>query len=332
MKKEQYIIFVDKRFAQFSKTEIAAVLGDFSEIYRSDKFIVIETDAGKNAATALVEQTIFINNAIPILGVFDYSSGFADIISAIGNSLRHGERFKLEAFNANSNTKQSAKTIEVKIGEALESMGHIADLNDPDTNFSIIFSGNSAYVGRMASDGDHKIMDEFRRSNRETTNKISRAEFKLKEAFEYFKVDVKRIKSAIDIGAAPGGWSRIVSDFGIKVLAIDKAELVYKSPHIIHIRERGDKVGKDVLEKFGKADLLLIDANIGPRDSTELALKFAGSIKDGAYLILTLKIVNGNISDHIKTAMDVLSQGYTSIKLKKLPHNRLEITCFAVKK
>jgi len=316
---------------QYAQKEIAAALDNFSEVYVSEKFIIIETDAGEKDVTALASNTIFVDNAIPLIGVFDYKSGFANIVVGLNKSLEKKEKFRLEAFNINSGTKQNAKAIEVKIGQELERMGHVADLNDPDINIYVIFSEGSAYVGRLARK-DHKILDEFRRFNKESSKKISRAEFKLTEAFEYFKVDTKKIRSAIDVGAAPGGWSKIISDLGIKVLAIDKAELAYKSSLIIHVKERGDKVDDKVLEEFGKADLLLVDANIDPKSSSGLVLKFSGRIKEGAYLILTLKIVDGSVDKHIKTAKDALSRDFTSIKLKKLPHNRLEITCFAVKK
>ena len=333
MKKEQYLIFIDKRFLQYARREMASALGAFSEVLDAEHFMIIETDAGGEAVIGLPDQTVFISNAIPLLGIIDYKPDLSNIADVIRGSMGKGS-FRIEAFNTGSKTGQSAKSIEVKIGRELESKGLTADLKDPDTDFYLIFQGDSAYIGKLDNRKGRKprIMDEFRRSNMENIGKISRAEFKLREAIGYFGIDLKRIGSAIDIGASPGGWSRVLSDKGIKVLAIDKAKLAYSSKLITHIKESADSVGEETLSKFGKADILLIDTNTDPKISSGIAAKFAESLGEGAYLILTLKFVGGSMEKHMNTVTSVLSDRYGSIKMKKLPHNRLEITCFAIKK
>ncbi len=54
---------------------------------------------------------------------------------------------------------------------------------------------------------------------------ISRAEFKLLEALEVFGVSLPSRGRALDLGAAPGGWTRLLLEASLSVVAVDPANL-----------------------------------------------------------------------------------------------------------
>ena len=54
---------------------------------------------------------------------------------------------------------------------------------------------------------------------------ISRAKFKLLEAEREFGLHYEEFKNALDIGAAPGGWTSLLLERGLRVTAVDPAEL-----------------------------------------------------------------------------------------------------------
>ena len=56
-------------------------------------------------------------------------------------------------------------------------------------------------------------------------DQISRAKFKLLEAEQRFGIDFSVARKAIDIGAAPGGWTSLLLERGLKVTAIDPAAM-----------------------------------------------------------------------------------------------------------
>ncbi|MFP3279291.1 MAG: hypothetical protein RXP92_03225, partial [Candidatus Micrarchaeota archaeon] len=84
--------------------------------------------------------------------------------------------------------------------------------------------------------------------------------------------------------------------------------------------------------KLGKFDMLTIDTNTAPLESTSIANKLAGFLTNNAVLVMTIKLISKAFSKHISEAVDELSKNYASIKIKKLPHNRQEVTLFATKK
>jgi len=47
---------------------------------------------------------------------------------------------------------------------------------------------------------------------------------------------------------------------------------------------------------------------------------------------VTIKLISKAFSKHIFEVVEELSKNYSSVKIKKLPHNRQEVTLFATKK
>ena len=336
---QNYLIFVDKRFRARGRKEIHSLALKESKQVLSDKFILAEADAGQKEVFDNTKQNppIFIENIIPVLEIMDYKKDdYQSIIEILNKKLNKKMTFKIEVLNLNSKSAQNAKSTEVQIGEALEAKGFSADLKDPDMFIYVVLSGAACVIGTLnknASLFGHTV-DYFRKYNPEQSNKISRAEFKLKEAIEYFNIDLKKIKNALDIGAAPGGWTKVLANLGVKVIAVDNADIdkeLLSNKNVIHIKKRADKIEASDLGKT-KFDLLLIDVNANPEISANIALGFAKELTGGAHLILTIKFVDGNIDKHIKKVQEILKDEYSSIKLKKLPHNRMEITCLAEKK
>jgi len=69
---------------------------------------------------------------------------------------------------------------------------------------------------------------------------VSRAEFKLREAIHKFDVSIEKCQ-ALDLGAAPGGWTKVLADAGVEVTAVDPGELdpvIGGLPNVKHIKSR----------------------------------------------------------------------------------------------
>src|SRR5690606_4098232 len=71
---------------------------------------------------------------------------------------------------------------------------------------------------------------------------VSRAEAKLLESWESFGIDrdLGRPGLALDLGAAPGGWSRVLANNGYQVDAVDPADLdprVLALDKVVHHQE-----------------------------------------------------------------------------------------------
>ena len=102
---------------------------------------------------------------------------------------------------------------------------------------------------------------------------------------------------------------------------------------VIHLKA-GALNGKalDALGSMGKFGMLTIDTNTSPSESAEIANSLAKFLKRGAVLVMTVKLITKSVDSHIAAANEKLSKCYGHILLKKLPHNREELTLCAKRK
>ena len=327
----QYLVFADKRFRSNAIRELKEAFPDYSpskEIEVTDRFFAAEL---RESDPAIARGFVFVESMVPLVNAMKLEKDYLNVIDAVAEAA-DGKRFKIEALNIDSDTGESAKTIEVKIGTELEKRGLSVDLKKPDMFVYVIFSGKKVLIA--VGPAESAALDAFRANKFEKGEKISRAEFKLKEAIDYFGIDTKKIKLALDIGAAPGGWTRHLSNMGAKVIAVDRAALDYEKlnmKNVIHINRKAEELDIKTLG-MAKFDALLLDVNAAPEDVLKIALRLSDMLERGAYLIMTLKLVTPQPLGYIKTASETLKGKFDSIRFKKLPHNRMEITLFAKRK
>lgn len=259
---------------------------------------------------------------------------------------------KLECFDVNCKRGYSAKDVEVRIGMELEREGYNIDLESAKVLAYCTLMDNKCYWGRVdLSKHPHGFIDPFR-ENKEKL--VSRAEFKIMEAFSEFGIRPPQV--AIDIGAAPGGWSLFLAKKGASVIAIDSGRLEYGK-----IRDRGVKVrvAKDIgrlkinKEKLkagsivhiacglGKAypalrglkvDFVGNDINAGGIDSSKAVMMYSELMKKDATLVMTLKCMHRNVERYIKEVEKALRPSFKIVRWKVLAHNRQEITLYAVRR
>ena len=104
------------------------------------------------------------------------------------------EPLRLECFDVNCKKGYSAKDIEVAIGKELEGQGYGIDLKFADTLAYCVLMDSKCYWGRInIAKHPHGFIDPFR-ENKE--KKVSRAEFKIIEAFREFGIAKKAVKLA----------------------------------------------------------------------------------------------------------------------------------------
>jgi 23S rRNA (cytidine2498-2'-O)-methyltransferase len=160
---------------------------------------------------------------------------------------------------------------------------------------------------------------------------ISRAKFKLLEAERTFGLNYAVFRSALDIGAAPGGWTSLLLERGLAVTAVDPAELhpsLSGYPRLTALKKNAGEV------KFqpGAFDLLVCDMSWSPLQMVKLVLDLQQALAEGGTAIVTVKLMHRK---PLQTIRDVISRFETVFELRKakqLFHNRDEITLYLVKK
>ncbi|MDE1869044.1 MAG: hypothetical protein KGH60_03725 [Candidatus Micrarchaeota archaeon] len=355
MTETRFLVFADSRFLGRASKELRAIF----EMDGYKKFS-LDYDRAFIAAIGLEPSSViekmgrmkpvFVEGIVPIEAEAGYSAGsFDEIVAAAAELLDKGKRFRIEVKKIIPNFEGSAKAIEVLLGRKLEEIGFRADLKDPDDIVYVVLS-DKAFIGRVSRKLAYsKVIDAFRHANKEAGSAISRAEFKLAEAIDFFEIDINEMKLCLDLGAAPGGWSALMMRSGSQVIAIDNADLDYEmlsklgrveitdakvsAPeewNLLHIKANVRDVSPKSLDWVGDVDALLVDMNIEAKESAAIAERFAPLLRSRGILILTIKLVDNNIDAHIGNAKAAL-KSFNDVRIKKLPHNRWELTLFARK-
>ncbi len=265
-------------------------------------------------------------------------------VKALG--VPRSSRLRLECYDINCKRGYSAKDIEVSVGTALEKDGYCIELKSPDVLAYVVLLNGVCYSGSVETHGRKLFIDPFRIYKEK---RVSRAEFKMAEAFDTFGLKVPRV--VIDIGAAPGGWSLCLARKGAAVIAIDSALLDYASigmqgivvkrvrtirhgdlrpGTILHIKSRLDKA----IPLLGgvKADMVMDDINAGGMESAKAVLGCAAQAREGAVLIMTVKCLRRNVGKYVEEVESLLGTQFRAVQWKVLPHNRQEITLYAIRK
>lgn len=143
---------------------------------------------------------------------------------------------------------------------------------------------------------------------------------------------------AIDLGAAPGGWTQFLLNKGYKVLAIDPEALkIPQQANLLHFQGFSDQFCQLLLRNqasnhlnFPLIDLLVNDMKLTPRQSLMLTAELSPFVKKSGYICLTLKLLNEpKIAKQLSSIKNCLSEKFSDYKLvyfRQLACNRQEIT------
>ena len=218
-----------------------------------------------------------------------------------------------------------SRDVEVAVGTRLELRGLKANPSAYTQVLSIYLSGTSGYVGvSLASENLTDRADEHRYRSL-TDTQISRAEHKLSEALGVFGLTVNAGTRALDLGAAPGGWTNVLAQLGAHVVAVDPGALdpvLADNPLVDHRRERIENL---VFEP-GSFDLVVNDMNLEPWESAALMCMVAPWAAEGSDAVMTIKMMKGHPKRLIERGVAVLDHAYEVVGIRHLHHNRQEVT------
>lgn len=313
MAKNTYIIFADRRFTQIAYKELKNRFpkGEFFKRgeNREIKVFIGEIDGEDKEILDNVRTNrfSFVDIFMPVNARLDMIKEiYKEIIETLKSLLKdeRDKSFRIEVKKVDFRTELKAKEIEILIGEALERSGFHVDLNTPEMEVFIVFLEREVLISVIDASKEKYILDYFREENRRGQNVVNRSEFKLREAIEFFGIDLTKAQKALDIGAAPGGWTHYLAEQGIKIAAVDNALLSYaklsdvakllvitdeaETKNLKKITEEIPGLNpidvdiNDAIADFNKYDIIHIKANLQPDKKIELLQRL------GKFDILTI--------------------------------------------
>jgi 23S rRNA (cytidine2498-2'-O)-methyltransferase len=213
----------------------------------------------------------------------------------------------------------------------LESVGVVPVVKEAERIVSVYIDGDKAFVGTAKA--DQQLSDwpggavRFQREE----GQISRAKFKLLEAERTFGLDFTNYRNALDVGAAPGGWTSLLLERGLSVTAIDPAALdpsLKGNPKLTYLAKNAG----DVHFKPDTFDLLVCDMSWSPRQMEKLVVGLLPALQTGGTAIITIKLMHKKPFQTMKELHQAFGEHLNIQGMKQLFHNREEFTLFAVKK
>ena len=230
------------------------------------------------------------------------------------------------------------------LAEILSSGGAPLDVRNPQQILSVVCAARSqqedesrggplganyvAYLGlSLAINNLSNWAGGVRRFAREE-GQVSRSEFKLLEALEIFKIKLPARGVALDLGASPGGWTRVLRQKDQYVTAVDPGDLdprVAEDRGVRHKRMTAEQYLADAPDQF---DLIVNDMRMDARDSARMMVAYAKQLYRHGLVIMTLKLPEQNRQPIIDHAFKLLQGAYTIAGARQLFHNRSEITVY----
>jgi len=218
----------------------------------------------------------------------------------------------------------SAEARDLMVPALLEAGAEIVS-RDADWIVSVYAAKKSLYLGLSAPADNLSDWPGGAVRFRREEGLISRAAFKLLEAEQTFGLPFERFTNALDLGAAPGGWTSVLLERGLRVTAVDPAgmdESLAGHPRLRHLRQNA----ADVAFAPGTFDLLVCDMSWDPHHTARIVKQIAPALSAGASVIVTLKLMYKKPMQTIADLLASYEETFDIRRVKQLFHNRDEVT------
>ncbi|MCG7381106.1 SAM-dependent methyltransferase [Paenibacillus sp. ACRRY] len=225
----------------------------------------------------------------------------------------------------------NAASLKQLLTEKLDALGCEWVVRDADTVISVFAADDALYAGISRPEQNLSDWSGGAVRFQKEEGQISRAKFKLLEAEQTFGIDFASFHKALDIGAAPGGWTSFLLERGLEVTAVDPAKMdatLLESPKLTFLKKNAG----DVRFREGEFDLLVCDMSWSPKLMSRLVSDLLYSLQSGGTAVVTVKLLHKKPLALIKEVIDTFERSRMQIqRSKQLFHNREEITLYMIK-
>lgn len=285
----------------------------------------------------LLKQTpVFLRHMFPVLAIddFDINAAVPAQCAALADGFLAGlvasRRIAVQS-RVMSGVPLETRDVKSAVDAVISRRGHAPAIKHPELVISFVLAAGQLYAG--FSDARDNLTDwsggavHYSQSG----GLLSRAGHKLEEAIEVFGIDLGGLRLALDLGAAPGGFTRYLLSRGFRVTAVDTAEMdASLSNHPDVVIYRDNAFGLDF--KPGAFDIITCDLSWDALRTARLLSRIAPALVPGGILIVTVKFMEGRPLKTIRAATEILAESFTLVKARQLWHNREEVTMYLTRK
>lgn len=268
---------------------------------------------------------IYLNHIFEVNYVLDLDKNkeekIKEIIEKFSIELDYSKTFAIQGFIIVGNIKRNE--INDLINNGLTQKGFLINNRVPKQVISYVAINNTMYIGLSSAEENISKWTLGMQRFKKYEGQISRAEFKLLEGLDVFNIKLKKYKEALDLGASPGGWSKVLIDQGIKVTAVDPAKLSFKDENLTHYKVLAEQFLETNDKEF---DIIVNDMKMDVVDSCKIMNKLSSKLKNDGIGIMTFKLPKNKSKGKIIDGLREIKKSYKIVRAKQLFHNRNEIT------
>ncbi|MDB5057041.1 MAG: rrmJ [Chloroflexi bacterium] len=198
--------------------------------------------------------------------------------------------------------------------------------------FAIVVAEEHIYVGRVVAGAGLPHAPAWPAGRPDfpfDPDLVSRSALKLLEALHLFDVNIRPAARALDLGAAPGGWSQVLAARGIEVTAVDPGLLdarVASRPNVSVYAGTAQSFLRQTDDRF---DLIVNDMRLDSRESARILVDAVNVLRPQGVAIITLKLPEHAPTAILRQALEVLRRGFPVLQARCLYFNRNEVTVHA---
>lgn len=328
-------------FAQYAQEEFRRLFPEtkFTYLEPGEVFIIQTTADREDVVTRLRDQEpIFLRHIQPVTAELAIDRTRADLEAFIAflqeqSGFHAGEKVAIQVRKVGG-AKFDYTPYGVK--EALDPIlmqTHNVEpvVQGPDKIISIYLTATAMYFGVSRPQDNLSDWSGGAMRFQKEEGQVSRAKFKLLEAEERFGLDFTQFRRAVDIGAAPGGWTSLLLERGVEVTAIDPGDLhpsLQGHEKLTYLK----KNASDVSLAEGAFDLLVCDMSWSPKQMAKLVSELLDALQSGGTAIITVKLMHKKPFQTVKETVAAFGEQMELLRAKQLFHNREELTLYLKKR
>ncbi|MBE7082605.1 MAG: hypothetical protein E7378_02905 [Clostridiales bacterium] len=324
----KYIITYNEQAKDLCFMELNKLNKNFDEIQAlSNEQSLINIDLELNEFSDIIKNMpiIFLRHIFLVDKIFAKPLNQSEIINLIINNLNINNSYSIQ-YLSNINFENRAINIG-EISEYLNNKNYILNVKNPEQIVSVYETELALMVGFGSSKTN---LSRFKGGMPHFSKKqqfVSRAEYKLIEALDLCDINLENMSFACDLGAAPGGWTKVLASANIKTHAIDPASLspeVLKNENVQHFR----MTTEEYLRRFDHSnfDIIVNDMKMDCSLSSKIILDFYDRLNAGGVVVTTFKLAKNFSYKKVSEALAQLTSKYSLVLARQLFHNRSEIT------
>ena len=333
----QFLITVAEAFGDAAKAELKPVLVESQEISPG---LLLLTASDLESARSAIDASVFVRHVFPVQFRESRQRGWRDLKLIIDTlrgrfaDIEPGSAFSVQSRVLGADVTYSAGELNRALAEAGVACGLREDRKNPHWVLSVLLRGNELFAGVSTVQENRSSWSGGECRFRAEPEQISRAEFKLLEACEVFRFVPKSGGSALDLGAAPGGWTRILRKWGYTVDAVDPGRpdksLQDDTGIHWHLEQTGEFLSRESRKQY---DCIANDMRASALVSARMMIAAAERLNRNGFAVMSLKFENEKEAPKaMQQAISILETTYQVAGVRHLFHNRLEVTVYLLPK